>query len=177
MLRRTLVGCVVLLAGVAEISVSRFLAALAIGRSIRYFGLGLLALRYGDRAIEYIHRNETTVSLAAVLLVAATILLPTWLAMSFSGSGGIGAVSVGSGAAAMILLVSIFGNVLSITIPYRIQPGTMKPTKLPAMAMFVMAARGSYLLRPPSITPGASALSSAKPSGRVNSTWSCSDQG
>ena len=40
-----------------------------------------------------------------MLLVGATVLLPTWLAMSFSGSGGIGAVSVGSGAAAVILLV------------------------------------------------------------------------
>jgi len=49
--------------------------------------------------------GAATALLAAVLPVAATILLPTWLAMSFSGSGGIGAVSVGSGAAAMILLV------------------------------------------------------------------------
>ena len=59
----------VLLAGVAEISVSRFTVALLIGRSIRYFGLGFLALRYGDRALAYIHANETTVSLAAVLLI------------------------------------------------------------------------------------------------------------
>ena len=63
----------ILLAGVAEISVSRFTMALVIGRGIRYFGLGLLALRYGDRALQYIHANETTVSLAAVLLLLSAL--------------------------------------------------------------------------------------------------------
>jgi MYXO-CTERM domain-containing protein len=43
---------------------------------------------------------------AAVLLVIATVVLPSWLAASFSGSGGIGAVSVGSGSAALVLLAA-----------------------------------------------------------------------
>jgi hypothetical protein len=38
----------------------------------------------------------------------------------------------------MLLLAGMTGNWLSILIPYRIQPGTMKPTKMPAMAVFVM---------------------------------------
>ena len=61
----------VLLAGVAEIPVSRFVLALAFGRGLRYFGLGFLALRFGDRAVEYIHANGRMISLTALLLLAA----------------------------------------------------------------------------------------------------------
>ncbi|MBC8002098.1 MAG: hypothetical protein H7X97_05880 [Opitutaceae bacterium] len=39
---------------------------------------------------------------------------------------------------AMLLLAGLVGNLLSILAPYRIQPGTMKPTKMPALAMLVM---------------------------------------
>jgi membrane protein YqaA with SNARE-associated domain len=61
-----------MLAGAAEISVGRFAAAIAIGRSIRFFALGLLAVRYGDSAITLIRENGAAVSLAlvVVLLVA-----------------------------------------------------------------------------------------------------------
>lgn len=61
----------ILLAGVAGISVGRFAIAIAIGRTIRYFAEGLLAVRYGDRAIEYVHANGRTVSLALVGVVLA----------------------------------------------------------------------------------------------------------
>ena len=43
--------------------------------------------------------------LAAVLWVVGMLLLPEWLSMAFSGSGGIGAVSVGSGSIALVLIV------------------------------------------------------------------------
>jgi membrane protein YqaA with SNARE-associated domain len=59
----------VLLAGVAGISVSRFAIAIAIGRGVRYFGEGLLAVWYGDRAIEFIHSNGRPVSLTLVLVL------------------------------------------------------------------------------------------------------------
>ncbi len=39
---------------------------------------------------------------------------------------------------AMLCLAFTAGNLLSIGVPYRIQPGTMKPTKLPTVAMLVM---------------------------------------
>lgn len=64
----------VLLAGVAGISVGRFTAAIAIGRGIRYFGEGLLALRYGDQAIEFLHANGRTVSLALIALLALGLI-------------------------------------------------------------------------------------------------------
>jgi hypothetical protein len=40
--------------------------------------------------------------------------------------------------AALLLLAGIAGNILSILVPYRIAQGTMKPTKMPGMAMLVM---------------------------------------
>ena len=56
----------VLLAGVARIGVGKFATAVAIGRGARYFTEGLLALWYGDRAIEFIHQNGRAVSLSLV---------------------------------------------------------------------------------------------------------------
>ncbi len=43
------------------------------------------------------------------------------------------------------------GNLLSIVVPYRIQPGTMKPTKLPALAMLTMVV--AQLLLPVALAP------------------------
>ena len=38
----------------------------------------------------------------------------------------------------LLLLASLGGNLLSILMPFRIQPGTMKPTKMPALALLAM---------------------------------------
>ena len=60
----------VLLAGVAGITAPRFAIAIGIGRGLRYFAEGLLAVRYGDQAMEYLQNNLRTVSLAIVGLLA-----------------------------------------------------------------------------------------------------------
>src|SRR3954463_14841498 len=60
----------VLLAGVADISVSRFTIALLIGRGLRYTIEGLLALWYGERAMAFIRDNGTMVALVLVALIA-----------------------------------------------------------------------------------------------------------
>jgi membrane protein YqaA with SNARE-associated domain len=60
----------VLLAGVADIRVGQFVTAIAIGRGIRYFGEGLLAVWYGERAITFLRENGTRVSLILVALLA-----------------------------------------------------------------------------------------------------------
>jgi membrane protein YqaA with SNARE-associated domain len=64
----------VLLAGVAEIRTMPFVLAIALGRGIRYGGVALLALRYGDRALEFIHANgrAASLALAAVALAGLT---------------------------------------------------------------------------------------------------------
>ena len=40
--------------------------------------------------------------------------------------------------ASVLLMAGVAGNLLSILVPYRIQPGSMKPTKLPGLAMLVL---------------------------------------
>ena len=46
----------VLLVGRGGIGGGRFVTAIAIGRGIRYFGEGLLAVRYGDQAMAFLAR-------------------------------------------------------------------------------------------------------------------------
>jgi membrane protein YqaA with SNARE-associated domain len=61
----------VLLAGVVGISAVKFATAIAIGRGIRYLALGVLAVKYGSQASEYMRENGTVVSIAAVAVLAA----------------------------------------------------------------------------------------------------------
>jgi len=61
----------VLLAGVAHIDVGKFVFAIALGRGVRYLALGFLAIRYGDRALAYMHENFVPVSLIAVGILLA----------------------------------------------------------------------------------------------------------
>jgi membrane protein YqaA with SNARE-associated domain len=56
----------VLLAGVADISATRFTIAILIGRGARYTFEGLLALWYGERALAFIHEHATSTALAVV---------------------------------------------------------------------------------------------------------------
>ena len=64
----------VLLSGIAGISVGKFAVAIAIGRGVRYFGEGLLALWYGDRAIEFVRDNGQVVALWLTGLLLAGLL-------------------------------------------------------------------------------------------------------
>jgi membrane protein DedA with SNARE-associated domain len=61
----------VLLAGVAGISAARFATAIAIGRFARYLTLGLLAVRYGERAMTYMREHGTSASLVVVGVLGA----------------------------------------------------------------------------------------------------------
>ena len=70
----------VLLAGVAEISVTRFSIAILIGRGLRYTVEGVLALWYGERAIAFIEQNGKTVALVLVALLGAGFLVYLWRA-------------------------------------------------------------------------------------------------
>lgn len=62
----------VLLAGAARVSPWKFGLAIAIGRGIRYFGQGLLAVLYGDQAVTLVRENGPLVGLALAGLVLAT---------------------------------------------------------------------------------------------------------
>lgn len=59
----------VLLAGVARLPRKKFVAAIGIGRALRYFVEGLLAVWYGEAALGYIHAHGKEVALASGLAV------------------------------------------------------------------------------------------------------------
>ena len=61
----------VLLAGAARVSPWKFGAVIAIGRGIRYFGQGYLAVLYGERAVAMVqaHGREVGIGLAVAALV------------------------------------------------------------------------------------------------------------
>ena len=63
----------VLMAGVAQVRPVPFVSAIAIARGIRYLALGVLAIWYGDAALELMrtHGREVGLVLAALIVIAA----------------------------------------------------------------------------------------------------------
>jgi membrane protein YqaA with SNARE-associated domain len=61
----------VLLAGVAGMPAWSFVLAVALGRGIRYFGEGVLAVLYGEQAIDFVRAHARGVSLGLGLTVLA----------------------------------------------------------------------------------------------------------
>lgn len=53
----------VLMAGVSAVPLRTFIVTIAVGRGVRYFGEGVLALLWGEAALDYVHRNGQTVAL------------------------------------------------------------------------------------------------------------------
>ena len=47
-----------------------FTSAIAMARLFRYFGVGYLAVRYGDGALPFLQQHKLSVALAVVILVA-----------------------------------------------------------------------------------------------------------
>lgn len=65
---------IVLAAGMARVRPLDFLLAVAVGRGIRYFGKGLLAVWYGEAAVTYLRDNSGTLYLIIAILVGAGAL-------------------------------------------------------------------------------------------------------
>jgi membrane protein YqaA with SNARE-associated domain len=68
----------VLAAGVAGIRPADFLMAVTLGRGMRYFGEGLLAFFYGERAARFIRENAGLASLVIAALILAGGLAWIW---------------------------------------------------------------------------------------------------
>lgn len=69
----------VLMGGVANIPLPTFIWAITLGRGVRYFGEGILAVMYGKQALEYIHENGRTVGLAlGVLVLVGAVVYYFW---------------------------------------------------------------------------------------------------
>lgn len=57
-------------AGVFEVPLGSFVSAVALARALRYFGMGYLAIRYGDMALPFIAAHKIQVALGVVVIVA-----------------------------------------------------------------------------------------------------------
>jgi membrane protein YqaA with SNARE-associated domain len=69
----------VLLAGAAKVAPWKFGTAIAIGRGIRYFGQGYLAVLYGERAAVIVRENGTMAGIIlAVLALIAGVSYYLW---------------------------------------------------------------------------------------------------
>ena len=68
----------VLAAGAARVGRLDFLIAVTIGRGIRYFGEGVLALWYGEWALEFLKANAGAVSLWLGAIVATIAVVWMW---------------------------------------------------------------------------------------------------
>jgi membrane protein YqaA with SNARE-associated domain len=69
----------VLMAGVAKVPLHTFIWAIAVGRGVRYFGEGILAIMYGRRALDYVHENGRTVGIVlAVLVLTGSVGYYAW---------------------------------------------------------------------------------------------------
>jgi membrane protein DedA with SNARE-associated domain len=70
----------VLLSGVAKVPILKFGAAVAVGRGIRYFGEGALAVAYGDEAVEFLHAIGPRVTFALAMVVLLVVAVVIWRA-------------------------------------------------------------------------------------------------
>ena len=61
----------ILMAGVAAVPLRTFILAIAVGRGVRYFGEGILALMWGEAAMKYVHENGQVVALGLGILALA----------------------------------------------------------------------------------------------------------
>ena len=66
-------------AGVFEVPVTSFASAIGLARVIRYFGVGFLAVKYGNDALPLLARHKLTVVISLVVFVAVSYGLSRWI--------------------------------------------------------------------------------------------------
>jgi membrane protein YqaA with SNARE-associated domain len=62
-------------AGVFEVPLGSFSSAIALSRAIRYFGIGYLAIRFGEQAMPFIAQHKSQVAIVVGVFVAASYAL------------------------------------------------------------------------------------------------------
>jgi membrane protein YqaA with SNARE-associated domain len=61
----------ILLAGVGRVPVWKFALALIIGRGLRFLAIGVLAARYGQQTVDFLHAHQRTAGLVMVGVILA----------------------------------------------------------------------------------------------------------
>ena len=65
----------VLAAGVFEMPLASFASAITIARALRYFGIGYLAIRYGNNALPFLTQHKWTVAIVVIGVVVVSFVL------------------------------------------------------------------------------------------------------
>ena len=63
----------ILLAGVFRVPIWKFSLALVIGRGVRFFAIAVLAAKYGQQAVDFLHEHQRTAGLVAAGVVLAAV--------------------------------------------------------------------------------------------------------
>ena len=66
-------------AGVFEVPLLSYTSAITLARLIRYFGVGYLAVKYGNDALPYLGRHKLEVLIFLVVFVAVSYGLSRWI--------------------------------------------------------------------------------------------------
>jgi membrane protein YqaA with SNARE-associated domain len=69
----------VLAAGVFEVPLLSFTSAIALARTVRYFAIGYLAVRYGAQALPFLAQHKLVVTAAVIVLVAASYAISRFI--------------------------------------------------------------------------------------------------
>jgi membrane protein YqaA with SNARE-associated domain len=66
-------------AGVFEVPLASYVSAISLARLIRYFGVGYLAVKYGNDALPFLARHKVEVGIFVVVFVAVSYLASRWI--------------------------------------------------------------------------------------------------
>ena len=66
-------------AGVFEVPLMSYTSAIALARLIRYFGVGYLAVKYGNDALPLLARHKLEVAIFLAVFVGASYLVSRWI--------------------------------------------------------------------------------------------------
>jgi hypothetical protein len=119
--------------GVVAFSIFLFIQFLANQFGLDRDGFRSLILSPADRRLILLGKNLASLPVCAIFGIFLLTLATVWLHLP-----GLVFVATLLQFAAMLLLAGLAGNLLSILVPYRIQSGSMKPTKMPGLVMLVM---------------------------------------
>jgi hypothetical protein len=109
-------------------------------------GFRVLILSPAQRRLILLGKNLACLPVGVGSGVVSLVLVSVWMRLS-----PVAFVAGLAQLAMLLLLAGLAGNLLSILVPYRIQAGSMKPTKMPGLAMAVMIL--CHLLFPAAMVP------------------------